>query len=88
MCLYTLVMAGKEVVDGSVFTVCDNRLGLYLCCFLMFLKQRKHQMGFVHITGRCVGRRDDLVFSINGAMHLVGKLGFPPIHQCRVRVGG
>ncbi len=58
------------------------------CCCLMLLKQRKHQMGFVHIAGRCVGCRDDLVLAVNGPMHLVGKLGFSPIHQCRVRVGG
>ncbi len=88
MRLYALVMAGKEVVDRSVFTVCNNRFGLDFRCCVVLLKQRKHQVGFVHIAGRCVGCRDDFFFTVNGPMHLVEKFGFPPVHQCRIRVGG
>lgn len=44
-------------------------------------------MGFVHITGGRIGCCDDLVFAVNGPVHLVGKLGFSPVHQRCIRVG-
>ena len=80
-------MASEEVVNGSVFAVCNNRFNFGSCRSLMLFKERQHQMGFVDITGRSIGCGYDFILAVNGPMDLVRKLRFAPVYYRGVRIG-
>src|SRR5664279_6133979 len=79
MAINSLIIAGKKIFFGSIFTVSNNSINLYAgICFIYFNK-RQHLMPFIYCTGSNFNSSNNFTQGINRPVSFISEFRFPTI---------